>query len=183
MERERTLHKRIKALVSFFILGLVLSGVTAIPLEPEVDWLLHASGAAGASESGAGWVVWLTKVQSTIHEVRISNPFLFYGTDWLAFGHFAIAIAFVGAFRDAVRNRWLFDFGLIACALVIPYALIFGAIRGIPIWWRLIDCLFGAVGAIPLWFCRRWSRELETVRRGGRIAADITQSSRITSSS
>ena len=71
-----------------------------------------------------------------------------------------IAIAFVGALRDPVRNIWLFTFGMIACVLVIPYALIFGAVRGIPIWWRLIDCSFGVIGFIPLWFCRKWVREL-----------------------
>jgi hypothetical protein len=72
-----------------------------------------------------------------------------------------IAIAFIGAWRDPVRNIWLFDFGLIACALVIPYALIFGGIRGIPIWWRLIDCSFGLLGAIPLWMCKREARARE----------------------
>jgi hypothetical protein len=72
-----------------------------------------------------------------------------------------IAIAFIGAWRDPVRNRWLFDFGLIACGLVIPYALGFGALRGIPFWWRLIDCSFGVFGALPLWYCRQWSLELE----------------------
>ena len=92
---------------------------------------------------------------------RKPSPFLFYGTDWLAFGHFVIAIVFIGALRDPVRNRWLFDFGLTACVLVIPYALVFGGIRGIPFWWRLIDCSFGVFGFIPLWFCRKWTRELE----------------------
>lgn len=88
------------------------------------------------------------------------HPFLAYGTDWLAFGHFVIAIAFVGAWRDPARNRWLFDFGLIACALVVPYALVMGGWRGIPLWWRLIDCSFGVLCAIPLWLCRRDAAEL-----------------------
>ena len=78
----------------------------------------------------------------------------------MAFGHFVIAIAFIGALRDPVRNRWLFDFGLIACVLVIPFALVFGAMRGIPFWWRLIDCSFGVFGFVPLWFCRKWLHEL-----------------------
>jgi hypothetical protein len=72
-----------------------------------------------------------------------------------------IALVFVGALRDPVRNRWLFDFGLIACLLVVPFALIFGAWRGIPLWWRLIDCSFGVLGFVPLWLCRRWTIELE----------------------
>jgi hypothetical protein len=44
---------------------------------------------------------------------------------------------------------------------VIPYALVFGGLRGILLWWRLIDCSFGVFGFIPLWFCRKWTRELE----------------------
>jgi hypothetical protein len=66
----------------------------------------------------------------------------------------------VGALRDPVRNCWLFDFGLIACVAVIPFALVFGAVRGIPFWWRLIDCSFGVFGSVPLWFCRKWVRQL-----------------------
>jgi hypothetical protein len=180
MQRERTLQRRLKTLVVLFIAGLVLSGATAIPLESEIDVIARLSGAQQSAESrvreAQAWTVWLAKVQSAIHDVSAAHPFLFYGTDWLAFGHFAIAIAFFGAWRDPVRNRWLFDFGLIACALVIPYALVFGAVRGIPIWWRLIDCSFGVVGSIPLWFCRRWSRELETIRRVSRATAGAASS-------
>jgi hypothetical protein len=100
-------------------------------------------------------------VQTALHETSSHHPFLFYGTDWLAFGHFMIAVAFVGALRDPIRNRWLFTFGLVACGMVIPYALIFGAVRGIPIWWRLVDCSFGVFGSVPIWLCRKWSVELE----------------------
>jgi hypothetical protein len=101
-------------------------------------------------------------VQAALHDADLRYPFVFYGADWLAFGHFAIAIAFIGAWRDPVRNRWLFSFGMIACVLVVPYALVFGAVRGIPLWWRLIDCSFGVFGFIPLWLCRRWVDKLET---------------------
>lgn len=101
------------------------------------------------------------RVHAALVQTQSQYPFLFYGTDWLAFGHFVIAIAFIGALKDPVRNRWLFDFGLIACALVIPWAVIFGAIRGIPFWWRLIDCSFGIFGFVPLWLCRIWAKELE----------------------
>ena len=71
---------------------------------------------------------------------------------------------FWGAVREPVRNRWLFDFGLIACGLVVPFVLIVGGWRGIPLWWRLVDCSFGFFGFIPLWFCRRWAMELEQVK-------------------
>ncbi len=165
MNRDQTL-RRVRAWTWFFIVGLFLSGATAIPLVTELNWLVKWTGArelveTPASSAAPTWAVWLMKVQTTLQETSDKHPILFYGTDWLAFGHFVIALAFVGVLRDPVRNRWLFDFGLIACALVIPFALVFGAVRGIPFWWRLIDCSFGVFGAIPLWFCRKWVLELE----------------------
>jgi hypothetical protein len=160
MSHERMLRRRIKWLTSLFIAGLVVSGVTAIPLRTEVAWLTKTF--SQFSLIGG----WLQRVSTGLDESARSFPFLFYGIDWLAFGHFVIAIAFIGALRDPVRNLWLFDFGLIACGLVIPYAIIFGGVRGIPFWWRLIDCSFGVVGFVPLWFCRRWSRELEQAGSG-----------------
>ena len=143
--------RRIRGLVALFIVGLVVSGVTAIPLESEVTWLARATGAhqlvdAPASTAAPAWAVWLCRVEKALHEMNLEHPFINYGGDWLAF---------VGAWRDPVRNRWLFDFGLLACALVIPYALVFGGLRGIPLWWRLVDCSFGVIGAIPLWLARR----------------------------
>lgn len=146
------LLRRIRWLTALFIVGLFVSGVTAIPLREEVFLLCSELDSA---------VPWLDDVNWALENVDERYPFLFYGTDWLAFGHFVIAIAFIGAWRDPVRNCWLFDFGLIACALVVPYALAFGGVRGIPLWWRLIDCSFGVIGAIPLFLCRKWSREIE----------------------
>ena len=150
MNREQILHRHIKVLTSLFIIGLFLSGATAIPLQIETGWLTHFSETP-----------WLMRVDAALVQTQSQYPFLFYGTDWLAFGHFVIAIAFLGALKDSVRNRWLFDFGLVACALVIPWALIFGAVRGIPFWWRLIDCSFGIFGFVPLLFCRIWAKELD----------------------
>jgi hypothetical protein len=57
-------------------------------------------------------------------------------------------------------------FGLIACAGVIPLALIAGHIREIPIVWRLLDCSFGIFGGIPLLLCRRQIRALEDIGDG-----------------
>ncbi len=165
MNREQTLRRRIHVLTWIFILGLFFSGITAIPLRREVDCLVRITGAQElvqnpGSTSPPDWAVWLIKVQAALHELELKNGFLVYGTDWLAFGHFVIAVAFIGALRDPVRNAWLFTFGMIACGLVIPYALVSGAIRGIPFWWRLVDCSFGFFGIIPLWPCRKWTNDL-----------------------
>jgi hypothetical protein len=160
------LVRRIRWWTSFFIIGLVVSGATALPLETELGWLarwLSADHAAAASGDGS-LPDWIHRVWTGLREMNRQFPFLAYGTDWLAFAHFVIAVAFVGAWRDPVRNRWLFDFGLIACAMVIPFAFIAGAARGIPFYWRLIDCSFGVGGAIPLYLCRRLALAAENLR-------------------
>jgi len=154
--------RRIRILTGVLIAGLVISGLTAIPLVTEVDWMVSWLGLEGQTSTTAASATgrWLLRIRDALTETQTAHPQLFYGTDWLAFGHLVIAIGFVGAWRDPVRNRWLFDFGLMACVLVIPWALVFGSVRGIPLWWRLIDCSFGVLGAVPLWLCRRWARRL-----------------------
>jgi len=91
-------------------------------------------------------------------------PFLAYGTDWLAFGHFVIAVAFIGPLRDPVKNIWVIEFGMIACLAIIPYAMVMGQFRGIPLYWRLIDCSFGVIGIVPLDLSRRLTLELQKLR-------------------
>ena len=75
-----------------------------------------------------------------------------------------IALVFIGAWKDPVRNRWLYQFAMLAGALVVPWALVFGAFRGIPVWWRCIDSLFGIGAILPAWFCHRWACSLEQNR-------------------
>lgn len=169
MNREIILRRRIKCLTWFFILGLVGSGATAIPLTCEVDRLAQLMGVADKTSGDpvSGLAHWILRVREALHDVDARYPFLAYGTDWLGFGHFVIAVVFIGALRDPVRNRWLFTFGMIACGLVVPYAMIFGALRGIPMGWRFIDCSFGVLGFIPMWCCARWVKETERLELKG----------------
>jgi hypothetical protein len=166
--RVEDLRSRLRGWTWFLIVGLVVSGATAMPIRAEVE---QGVALLGEDMSGGGLVppfasAWLRTVRHGVFSASDAFPFLFYGTDWLAFGHFMIALAFVGALRDPVRNRWLYQFGMIACALVPVWALVFGAIRGIPLWWRAIDASFGAVGFVPTWLCDRWARALEAAPRG-----------------
>lgn len=156
------LRRRIRLLLWFFIIALLLSGLTAFPIKAEVDLLQKVVGEGSATESW--WpplARWITFVHRGITEASRAYPFLFYGTDWLAFALIVIAIAFIGPLRDPVRNIWIIEFGMIACVLVIPLALICGPIRGIPFFWRLIDCSFGVFGIIPLYFARKYTHRLE----------------------
>ncbi len=149
---------RIRTWTLVFMAGLAVSGLTAIPLQPELDWLVSIF-ATSSSPTALG--SWLLSVQAAIHEVNGRYPFLALGTDWLAFGHVAIALGFIGLLRDPVRNRWLVTWGMLLCVLVVPWAQGFGLARGIPWGWRLVDCSFGFGGFVPLLLIRRDLRELE----------------------
>jgi hypothetical protein len=145
------------------MVGLVLSGITAFPLQAELQWLvllLHANFLEPIVVS-IHLVPWIERVNYGLRTTNAHYPFLAYGTDWLAFAHLVIAVAFVGPYVDPVRNKWIIVWGLIACIGVIPLALIAGYVRGIPFEWRLIDCSFGIFGSIPLLLCRRSTFALE----------------------
>jgi hypothetical protein len=146
----------IRLLLGFFVVALVLSGLTAFPLVWELrvlnDWFGEGT-AMGAAIPGLA--SWLARVHEGLEANARDYPFFAYGTDWLAFAHIVIAVAFLGPLKDPVRNIWVVEFGMIACVLVIPLALICGPIRGIPLGWRLIDCSFGVVGLIPLAIVRK----------------------------
>jgi hypothetical protein len=148
--------KIIRLLLVLFIIGLVLSGLTAFPLAWELRLLTSWFGDGTAIGSCfPGIAHWLSYVNESLVFTGNKYPFLAYGTDWLAFAHLAIAVAFLGPLRDPVKNIWVIEFGMIACIMVIPLALICGPIRGIPFFWQLIDCSFGVFGFIPLAIVRR----------------------------
>jgi hypothetical protein len=155
--------RHIRVWLGIFIVGLVLSGLTAFPLQTELRWLaalLHEGWIEPLAQS-TGLLAWIDRVHDALDATGARYPFLAYGTDWLAFAHLAIAVAFLGPYLDPVRNKWVITFGLIACAGVIPLALIAGQVRGIPFAWRLIDCSFGVAGSVPLLISRRLIAALE----------------------
>lgn len=158
------LARRIKLLLYFFIFALFISGLTAIPLQWELGLLNRFLG-EGTWVQGIfpGLAEWITRVWSGLTVSYQNYPFLQYGTDWLAFAHFVIAISFIWVLRDPVRNMAIIEFAMAACILVVPTALVFGGLRGIPIFWRVIDSSFGIVGIIPLWLCRQYILKLSSV--------------------
>jgi hypothetical protein len=151
--------RSIRLWLSLFMVGLILSGVTAFPLERETGWLVGVLAAHPTFPHGI--TLWIDRVHQALYLDSIHAPFLAYGTDWLAFAHLVLAVAFLGPLVNPIRNKWVLQFGLIACAGVLALALIAGPIRGIPLPWRLIDCSFGIFGAIPLLIVLRQTAKLE----------------------
>jgi hypothetical protein len=160
--RRKTLLWRIRLLLVFFMACVVLSGFTAVPLGWEVERAADALSIPDDASPDAytGLRHWIATVREGLRDTYAEYPFIAYGTDWLAFAHVVIAVAFIGPLIDPLRNAWVITFGMIACVLVIPMALVFGHLRGIPFYWQLIDCSFGVFGLIPLWLCRRYAGEL-----------------------
>lgn len=153
------LQRRIKVMILIFIAGLVLSGLTAFPLEWELNILKDISLSSLSADNGLRQ--WILKVHQGLQDTNLKYPFLAYGTDWLAFAHLVIALVFLGPLKDPVKNIWVIEFGMIACVLIIPLALVAGAVRGIPVYWQLIDCSFGLFGILPLAYTHQLIKRLE----------------------
>ena len=149
-----------------FVLCLIWSGITAFPLAWEMRLLTAWFGINPSlpPEHYRGLEFWLATVNRGLHDTYAAYPWVAYGTDWLAFAHIAIAVYFVGPLMNPLKNEWVLYAGLIGCALVLPLALICGPVRGIPFYWRLIDCSFGILGAIPLVYCLHLTRLMGKTR-------------------
>ncbi len=143
--------------IIFFMISLFVSGLTAMPAETELAFLSRCF----SPDTMLG--AWIDKVYRGVANTNKDYPFIAYGYDWLAFAHFVLAVLFIGPLRNPVRNKWVIEFAMIACLLIIPFALIAGHIRGIPLWWRFIDCSFGIIGIIPLGICLGKIRQLESI--------------------
>jgi hypothetical protein len=161
---ERKALLRYRVILALFIAGLILSGISALPLESELALLDRLTGSetfTGPPSSHTDLVTWIKFVHTALHETYIRFPLFGYATDWLGFGHFVIAAFFILPFRQPARYRGVLIVGLVACAGVIAVALICGPVRGIPVFWRFIDCSFGVVGAIPLLYCLRITKKIQ----------------------
>ncbi|MET9423006.1 MULTISPECIES: hypothetical protein [unclassified Streptomyces] len=175
MSERAALLRGIRVWLAFFVVCLVLSGVTAFPLVTEVRLLedLLGSAASPVPEQLPGLMEWIGRVREGLDATEAKYPFVLYGTDWLAFAHLVIAVAFYGPYRDPVRNVWVVEFGMIACAGIIPLALICGPIRGIPFWWSVVDMSFGVFGVIPLYLVRRRIKRLEALTAPASVAGPV----------
>lgn len=153
--RFHTLLLQTRLWIVFMMIAVLLSGITAFPLQTELDWLSRQHLPA----SLAGWV---NQVDIAVRATNEQFPQLAYGTDWLAFAHIVIALAFIGPFKDPIKNIWVIEWAMICCIAVFPLALIAGPVRHIPFFHRVIDCCFGLLGLIPLIVVRK---KIKAMRR------------------
>ncbi len=156
---ETQLRKTINRWIIFFIIALILSGITAFPMESLLSFAIDEIDILPPFLQK-----WLITIYQAVKITNHNYPYLAYGTDWLAFAHIVIATAFIGPMRDPIRNIWVIQFGMYACIMVIPLAFIAGPIRQIPLFWQLIDCSFGILGIIPLYICYKKIKKLEELQ-------------------
>ena len=155
---KNVLIKKIRLLILLFMFGLIISGITAFPIEMEMRLLNNHIYLFPDFLKD-----WISKVYHAVQNTNSNYPYLGYGTDWLAYAHIAIAVAFIGPLKDPLKNIWVIQFGMIACLMIFPLAFIAGPIRNIPFYWQLIDCSFGFFGFILLFIIYRFVKKLEIV--------------------
>lgn len=100
---------RIRLLIVFFIVALILSGITAFRAETELKWLLaHPALIPSFAER------WLQQVYAALVDTNARYPMLAYGFNWLAFAHIVIALAFIGPLKGPVKNKWIINWAILA---------------------------------------------------------------------
>lgn len=154
--RKISLRRKIKVAILITIIGLLVNGISAIPLQREMNLLL--SHPDKLPDFMRDWWMYVSK---GVNETNNKYPFMRYGFDWLAFAHLLIAIAFLGPLKDPVKNEWVVRWGMIASALSVLMALGWENIRDIPFWWSILDALLSVVAFIILWLCNKWINELK----------------------
>jgi len=155
---ENRLRRKIKIAIIITIAGLLLNGISAVPLRTELKILLSRPDALPQFLHD-----WWLYVNKGVKETTSNYPFMRYGFDWLAFAHLLIAIAFIGPLRDPIKNEWVIRWGMIASALSVVMALGWERLRGIPLWWSCIDAAIAIVAFIVLWLCNNWIKELKKI--------------------
>ena len=143
--------------------GLFMSGVTAFPLLHEMNYI-----SAYLTDGGdlnpinyTGLTNWILTVREGLEITYREYPFIGYGYDWLAFAHLMIMLYFILPYKDPIRYEGVMHVGVWSSVLVFPLAFICGALREIPFYWRIIDCMFGVFCIPPLIYAIWLTRKLK----------------------
>lgn len=160
--------RKFRISLALFIIGLVLSGISAFPLVILTDLARYQFGTQGCCCDDP---TFFDGIHYGLIETYDKYPWIGYGTDWLGFGHFVIALFFIAAYRHPQTARGNLWCGIAACIAVIPFALIAGPVRDIPMDWRLVDCSFGVIGMLPLIYCLRLLPSIRTKDPGSKATS------------
>jgi hypothetical protein len=158
---ERNLLKRIRIFLIIFALGLIFALHTVVVVQPETGLFVRYLGHGTFMDSVLPFVSdWVEHLHLAISDTYQKYPVIAYCMDWLSFACVVFVIFIYGAIKDPVRNVWIVQVFLAACALACLLPFIAGPFRGIPIFWRMIDGSFGFLGFFWLWIPYRWIKEI-----------------------
>jgi len=153
----KTEIRKIRMVLTVFIILLALSGITAFPIRTEIKFLVdHISAFPPFFQN------WIMQLSASIQQ---TPDVMLYGTDWLAFAHIIIALFFIPVFIDPVKYKINLRIGMAACLLVFPLAFICGPIRDIPFFHQLIDCSFGLIGITFLYYVHSRINKLKFIEQ------------------
>ena len=147
---------RIRLCLGLLIFGLLVLGVGSFPLISESKALLDLLARSAHFGAGTPLFEWVLRVHLALAATAVTAPFLAYRTDALALAYLLFAVLFFGPYREPVRNQWVINFGLIACVAILLLTFIAGPIRGIPVFWRLVNAAFAVACALPLLLCSHY---------------------------
>lgn len=139
--------KAIRVHLILFISLLAISGLTAFPIETEINFMMRH-----INSFPIFFQDWIKSLYSDIHN---TPAVMFYGTDWLAFAHIIISLFFIPVYLNPKKYKINLKVGIAACFLIFPLAFICGPIRSIPFFHQIIDCSFGVFGSAYLYFILR----------------------------
>lgn len=92
-QEEKKVLLKLRLWIAFFMVALVLSGVTAFPVETELKTLCSVAGLDSATVNDYPAIFgFLYSIKESIVELNQTTPQLSYGYDWLAFAHLVIAL-------------------------------------------------------------------------------------------
>lgn len=77
-----SLRRKVRILLVLFIAGLVLAGLSALPLRAEVIALQRLMESLSVERWWPALAAWMSRVHEGVMEAGREQPFLFYGTDF-----------------------------------------------------------------------------------------------------
>ncbi len=159
--RKRTLAC-IRVCLSLFFVGLVFGLHTVVFVRAETTWMADRFGRGTFVEERWPTVAaWFEHLHIAFATTYTTYPVIAYCMDWLGYACIVLAVLMVGAIKDPVRNIWIVQAFMVGCTIAFVMPLVMGPLRGIPLFWRLIDSSFGLVGFFLLLLPYRLIRGLE----------------------
>lgn len=161
MDAKKTLRVIRVCLVLFF-LGILFGLHTVVFVEVETALFAKFLGRGTWMAQTLPVVsTWIDTLYVSITESYRAYPVMAYCMDWLSYACIVFALFIVGAIRDPVRNVWIIQVYLAGCVLASLLPWVVGPMRGVPVFWRVLDGSFGVMGFMILFVAYRLTRRLE----------------------